>query len=141
MSLRSKITLIFICLFFSVNGQKNQYPIISKIDADSVIIFTVEQGKELVKINEQRKEALELNEILKKQLIQKDTIITSQSQKIENYKKIVKEKDNIINQKDELIKLSDEEKKNLKKEVNKQKTGKWFAIIGCVVIGVLGVVF
>lgn len=141
MNLKSKLAVTFLIICNCILGQENEYPIISKIDKDSVIIFTIKQGRELVKINEEKKECLELNDILNQEIIQKDTIIYAQSKKIENYKGIVSEKDVIIANKEELTKICEQEKTMLKKEIRKQKVGKWIAIASGVAIGILGIVF
>lgn len=141
MNLKSKLAVTFLIICNCILGQANEYPIISKIDKDSVIIFTIKQGRELVKINEEKKECLELNDILNQEIIQKDTIIYAQSKKIENYKGIVSEKDVIIANKEELTKICEQEKTMLKKEIRKQKVGKWIAIASGVAIGILVIVF
>ena len=141
MSLKSNLLGLLLLLCNILFSQGNEYPIVTKIEKDSVIIFTIQQGRELVKINEQRKECLEINDILNKEMIQKDTIIYSQSKKIQNYEAIMSEKDKIIIVKDEQVQICEQEKTMLKKELRKQKVGKWIAIAGGVAIGVLGIVF
>lgn len=141
MSLKSSLLIFCVMIITCSFSQENTYPVVSKIENDSVIIFTLKQGKELIVINEERKECKEINDVLNKEIVQKDTIIYSQQKKIDNYEQIIVEKDNIIARKEELNGICEQEKSMLKKEVRKHKVGKWFALAGCVAIGVLGIVF
>lgn len=141
MSLKSKLCVFFVLFLNNVFTQTNEYPVITKIEKDTVIIFTLQQGRELIIYNEQRKEYMELNEILNSTIVQKDTVINSLNQKVSNYEKIDLENKKIIKTKEELIKLSEDEKSTLKHEVRKHKTGKWIAIAGCVTLAILGIVF
>ena len=142
MSLRIRLIALFIIMFgFSFSQVKNEYPFLSVIDNDTVVIFDMKQAKDLIGINEQTKECLEINSVLNGEIVQKDTIIYSQTKKIQNLNAIIDDNKSIIKTKDNLIQICEDEKENLKKDVRKQKVGKWLSIVGIVTVGVLGIVF
>jgi hypothetical protein len=132
-----KMKLSNICFFvvFFTSAAFSQvkttiYPKVIVYDKDTVILFSIEQGKKLAKDNEDRKECFENNEILEKEIQQKDIIISQEQGKAKNYDKIIKDYNEIIKAKDDLKKLCNEEKEILTDEVNKKNRHKWFAIIG-----------
>ena len=142
MNLKINLIVLFSILFqFAFSQLKNEYPIVSIIENDSVVIFSLKQSKKLIEINEQKKECFELKSILDNEIIQKDTIIYAQRKKIENLNSIVEEKQSIIKTKDELIQICEEEKGNLRKEIRKQKIVKWLSISGIIVVSVLGIIY
>lgn len=142
MNLKINLIVLFSILFqFAFSQLKNEYPIVSVIENDSVVIFSLKQSKKLIEINEQKKECFELKSILDNEIIQKDTIIYAQRKKIENLNSIVEEKQSIIKTKDELIQICEEEKGNLRKEIRKQKIGKWLSISGIIIVSVLGIIY
>ena len=142
MNLKINLIVLFSILFqFAFSQLKNEYPIVSVIENDSVVIFSLKQSKKLIEINEQKKECFELKSILDNEIIQKDTIIYAQRKKIENLNSIVDEKQSIIKTKDELIQICEEEKGNLRKEIRKQKIGKWLSISGVIIVSVLGIIY
>lgn len=141
MNLSSRITLIFVIFVNVVLAQKKDYPYLSMNGKDTTIVFHIEQGRDLIRKNEQRKECIELMGILNKESIQKDTIINSQKKKVSNLEGAIKEKDIIIAKKEESLSICANEKKSLSDELRTEKTKKWFAVVGMVVIGVLGIVY
>ena len=142
MNLKINLIVLFSVLFqFAFSQLKNEYPIVSVIENDSVVIFSLKQSKKLIEINEQKKECFELKSILNNEIIQKDTIIYAQRKKIENLNSIVDEKQSIIKTKDELIQICEDEKGNLRKEIRKQKIGKWLSISGIIIVSVLGIIY
>lgn len=106
------------------------YPKIIVYDKDTVILFSIDQAKKLAESNEDRKECFENNEILKKEIQQKDIIISQEQGKVKNYDKIVKDYNEIVKAKNDLQKLCNEEKGILTDEVNEKNRHKWYAIIG-----------
>lgn len=138
-----RISLLLLILSFSklLFSQKVEFPIVSIIDGDSVIIFTTEQGRKLVNINEQKNECFENLDISKKELKQEKVITESQKVQIKNLEQVVSDKDVIIESNKSLNAICEDEKKLLEKEVRKQKIAKWLSIGGIVVVGVLGIVF
>ena len=138
-----RISLLLFILSFSklLFSQKVEFPIVSIIDGDSVIIFTTEQGRKLVNINEQKNECFENLDISKKELKQEKVITESQKVQIKNLEQVVSDKDVIIESNKSLNAICEDEKKLLEKEVRKQKIAKWLSIGGIVVVGVLGIVF
>ena len=97
------------------------YPKVIVYDKDTVIIFSIEQGKKLAELNEDRKECFENNEILKLEIKQKDIIISEEKDKVVNYDKIVENYNEILKAKKDIQELCNSEKRN---------KHKWFAIIG-----------
>jgi hypothetical protein len=138
-----RISLLLFILGFSklLIAQKVEFPIVSIIEGDSVIIFTTEQGRKLVNINEQKNECFENLDISKKELKQEKVITESQKVQIKNLEQVVLDKDTIIESNKSLNAICEDEKKLLEKEVRKQKIAKWLSIGGIVVVGVLGIVF
>jgi len=138
-----RINLLLFILGFSklLIAQKVEFPIVSIIEGDSVIIFTTEQGRKLVNINEQKNECFENLDISKKELKQEKVITESQKVQIKNLEQVVLDKDTIIESNKSLNAICEDEKKLLEKEVRKQKIAKWLSIGGIVVVGVLGIVF
>jgi flagellar biosynthesis chaperone FliJ len=145
MNLIRKILLVLtvICSVsaYSQEDTLRKYPMMMVFDNDTVIVYSLEQAKELTLRNEQRKECLEVSEICELQLIELDTIIKAQEDKIENFELIVEKKDTIIQKKDDNLDLCEQEKAIKDKEIRKQKIGKWVAIGSAVVIGVFGIIF
>lgn len=140
MNLKINIFIIFISVFSLVSGQK-KYPVLNIIDKDTCLIFTINQGRDLIKKDEQRKHLLEVNSIQEKEIIKRDTLINSQNKKIINFEKAIKENNDIKARKDSLITICETEKSNFKKDVRIQKNYKWVAIVSAVVIGILGIIF
>ena len=71
MNLKINLIVLF-SVFFQVafSQLKNEYPIVSVIENDSVVIFSLKQSKKLIEINEQKKECYELKSILDNEIIQ-----------------------------------------------------------------------
>lgn len=141
MSSKIKFLLFTLLVSNSVLSQKIEYPIVSMIDGDSVVIFKTEQARKLVLINEQKKECFENLDVLKKEIIQKDVIIDSKTKEVNNLNQIVVEKDGVIANTNQLNESCKSEKKQLEKDVKKQKIGKWLSIGGIVIVGILGIIF
>lgn len=134
--------MFFIPVFAFAQGDTLQkYPKVLNYMGDTVIVFEFNQGLELTKQNEQRKECLALNHNLVETLAENDTIITHQAEKIKNQDTIIKRHEEIGEVQSDLLTICEEEKVGLKKEVKKQRRGKWIAISGAVVIAVLGLIF
>lgn len=106
------------------------YPKVIVYDKDTVIIFSIEQGKKLAELNEDRKECFENNEILKLEIKQKDIIISEEKDKVVNYDKIVENYNEILKAKKDIQDLCNSEKQILTHEISKRNKHKWFAIIG-----------
>ena len=82
-------SLIVFVLFFNLIAfsqvKKADYPKVVLYEQDTVIIFTIKQGKQLGIINEEKKECLENNQVLNKEINQKVKRIISSN----NTKKMV----------------------------------------------------
>ena len=132
-----KMRLSNICFFivFLTSAAFSQvkttiYPKVIVYDKDTVILFSIEQGKKLAELNEDRKECFENNEIYKLEIEQKDIIITQEKGKVVNYDKIVKDYNDILKAKKDLEEFRKVEKQILTDEIKKKNKHKWYAIIG-----------
>ena len=150
--MNSVIKYLFIILCFHCSGQN--YPKTILLKKDTVIVFSIEQGKRLSLINEERKKCGEELLIVEKQLILKgrvagtdeeanlkDTIIEGYKDKISSYSEIENTLGKIINEKNDLLGICEDEKDDLKKDIRKQKIQKWIAICSGVVLTFLGLIF
>lgn len=126
---------------FSQTDSLKKYPLMMVIDKDTVIVYSLDQAKELTLRNEQRKECLEVSEICEQQLIELDTIRKAQQDKIENLDLIIENKDTIIDKTNDNLTICEKEKAIKDKEIRKQKIGKWVAIASAGVIGIIGIIF
>lgn len=106
------------------------YPKVIIYDRDTVIMFSIEQGKKLAEINELKKECFENNNVLNLEIIQKDIVIKQQNGKLLNFDKIVNDYNDILKAKNDLQLFCEEEKSILNEEIKKRNKHKWFAIIG-----------
>jgi hypothetical protein len=135
----NSIKTLFFCLFISLNALsqriESKYPVVSVVNTDSVIIFSIEQGKKIAIINEDRKRLQKLSAINENEISQRDSIIRMQYNQIENFDKIKRKYDVIVLEKDDMKKLNDSQSFLLNKEIKKQTRHKWIAIIS----GVVGV--
>jgi len=128
----NKIILLFLCVFINSNAfsQSNGiYPKVEVINADTVVVFSIEQSKKLAAINETKKSLEKMNEIQVQELIVKDSIIGTQSVIISDLEKINKNNQVIISEKDKLELLHIEQNKILTNEIKTQKRYKWYAIL------------
>lgn len=130
-----KLSNLFIFLFF-VNFicisqvKKSEYPKVAVYEKDTVIMFTIKQGKQLGIINEEKKECLENNQVLTKEIKQRDIVIKEQTDKLKNYDTIVKDYNDIVKAKDDLKKTCESEKSVLQGIIEKKERHKWYAIVG-----------
>jgi Zn ribbon nucleic-acid-binding protein len=100
------------------------------LNKDTLVCFTTEQSKQIAVWNEERKECVELTKNDSQKIKELENIVNQQKGLISN---LEKEKGLLkanLQDKDALILICEEEKKSIKKEVRKQKAGKWIAIIG-----------
>ena len=130
MNLKNKITTLFLGFVMCVSAQKNNYPQSIIIKGDTVIAFTREQALRITQINEE-------NKSFKKIIINKDSIITLNSQLLvicdSIYKSTINinnDYKNIIDNKNILLKTYIDNEKNLKQEIDKQKKYKNYSLIG-----------
>ena len=137
--MNSVIKYLFIILCFHCSGQN--YPKTILLKKDTVVVFSIGQGKRLSLINEERKKCGEELLIVEKQLILKDTIIEGYKDKISSYSEIENTLGKIINEKNDLLGICEDEKDDLKKDIRKQKIQKWIAICSGVVLTFLGLIF
>jgi hypothetical protein len=130
--------LLFFVLPFLSYGQK--YPLVKFDGKDTIIVFSIAQGKQLIAQNEERLKDKELISLNVAQISQQDTIIASQDIKIKNLLLMNTNYVIIIKQKDDLISISETEKKILDKEIKRQKRQKIIAIIGGAIVSTLFII-
>ena len=130
MNLRNKITTLFLGFVMCVSAQKNNYPQSIIIKGDTVIAFTREQALRITQINEE-------NKSFKKMIINKDSIITLNTQLLVVCDSIYKSSinlnndyKNIIDNKNIQLKTYIDNEKTLKQEIDKQKKYKNYSLIG-----------
>ena len=113
---------------------KQKYPSVIVISKDTLVCFTTEQAKQMGVWNEQRKECVELRKNDNQKISELEKITTTQTGIISNLEnEIVQHKKN-VEDKNKLIGVCEDEKNTLKREIRKQKIGKWIAIIGGVAL-------
>jgi predicted nucleic acid-binding Zn ribbon protein len=130
--------LIYAALFavipMVVLGQKKvEYPAVKVIEKDTVVIFLMDQAKDIAKQNEERKKLKSDVKIMNEQLKFKDSIITMQETQLLDFRMIKFDYDEIVKQMARQQKTCNDEKALLDKEIRKQRRQK-FASIG---VGVL----
>lgn len=132
MNLIKRTTAIYAVFLTSVAfSQHNmiKYPSVELKGTDTVICFTMAQGRELAKRNEERKKFEEMVNLQKLELQQMDSILKSQQRMIETYKSIDEKQQFIIKEVKGQVSLCDEQRVLIEKELKKQKRYKWTAII------------
>ena len=125
---------VFALQFCYAQKIKTKYPSVIVLNKDTLVCFTTEQSKQVAVWNEERKQCLELSKNDSQKINELENIITQQKGLISN---LEKEKGLLkanLQDKDALIMICEEEKKSIKKEVRKQKIGKWIAIVGGVAL-------
>lgn len=132
---KMKLSNLFVFVFFfNLCGiaqiNKTEYPKVAVYEKDTVIMFTIKQGKQLGIINEEKKECLENNQILNQEIKQRDIVIKEQNDKLKNYDTIVKDYNDIVKAKDDLKKTCESEKTILQGIIEKKERHKWYAIVG-----------
>lgn len=128
------LLLVFLLPLISY-GQK--YPLVKFDGKDTLLIFTIVQGKQLIAQNEERLKDKQVISLNVAQISQQDTIIASQDKKIKNLELMNTSYVNIIKQKDDLSSIFEAEKSMLDKEIKRQKRQKWVAIIGGAIASIL----
>ncbi len=125
---------VFALQFCYAQKIKTKYPSVIILHKDTLVCFTTEQSKQVAVWNEERKECVELSKNDSQKIKELENIVTQQKGLISN---LEKEKGLLkanLQDKDALIMICEEEKKSIKKEVRKQKVGKWIAIVGGVAL-------
>ena len=128
------LLLVFLLPLISY-GQK--YPLVKFDGKDTLLIFTIVQGKQLIAQNEERLKDKQIISLNVGQIRQQDTIIASQNTKINNLLLMNTKYVDIIKQKDDLSSICEAEKSMLDKEIKRQKRQKWIAIIGGAIASIL----
>jgi hypothetical protein len=131
------ILFVFALQFCYAQQIKTKYPSVIVLSNDTLVCFTTEQSKQIAVWNEQKKECLELRKNDNQKITELQNIINEQIGIIGNLETETGLLKANVKDKDALIQVCEDEKKSLKKEVRKQKVGKWIAIIGGVVLSTL----
>jgi hypothetical protein len=135
--MKNLINVILLIFIVNIAYSQNKYPIVTIVKNDTLICFTIEQSRQMTIWNEQRKECAELQKVDREKIIELEGISKKQLDIITNLESEINQHKGTITDKDKLLKLCEDEKKYLKKEVRKQKTGKVLSIVGGVVLSIL----
>lgn len=128
------ILFVFALQFCYAQKNKTKYPSVIVLNKDTLVCFTTEQSKQIAVWNEQRKECLELRKNDNQKIGELQNVLNQQTGLITNLENETGLLNASLKDKDALILICEDEKKSLKKEVRKQKVGKWIAIVGGVVL-------
>jgi len=135
--MKNLINVILLIFIINVAYSQNKYPIVTIINNDTLICFTIKQSRQMTMWNEERKECAELQKVDREKIIELEGISKKQLGIISNLEIEINQHKGTIIDKNNLLKLCEDEKKFLKKEVRKQKTGKVLSIVGGVVLSIL----
>lgn len=105
-----------------------EYPAMKVIEKDTVIIFTLEQARDLSEKNEQRKKLEAEAKITKSQLEFKDSIITMQIKQVLDLKLVKFDYDELVKQMQRQQQTCSDEKSILNNEIRKQRRHKNLSI-------------
>jgi hypothetical protein len=129
--MKNLISILFLVFFTQITYAqiKSNYPKVMLVEKDTLICFTTQQAKQMAIWNEKRKECIELSKNDNQKIaelnnisITKDSIISNLENEVVQYKKTITDKES-------LIAICEDEKTSLKREIRKQRRGKWIAII------------
>ena len=134
--IKSITLLLFVLSNFIAYGQT--YPLLSVYEGDTVLIFSIEQGRYLTKSNEERKYFENLVRECEQEVIVHREITKNKDSIITNLSLVKDDLIIIIRTKGELLEICEIEKDVLVKEVKKQKRHKIIAIIGGSILTLLG---
>jgi hypothetical protein len=137
--MKNLIRILFVVFFTQITYAqiKNTYPSIMLIGKDTLVCFTTIQAKQMAIWNEKRKECLELSKNDNQKILELNKIVTKQDSIISNLETQVIQYNETIFDKSNLINICEDEKSSLKREIGKQRRGKWIAIICGVGISLL----
>lgn len=105
-----------------------EYPAMKVIEKDTVIIFTLEQARELSKENEERKKLLSDIKIMSSQMKFKDSVIRMQEKQVLDLKLVKFDYDEIVKQMQRQQQACSDEKAILNDEISKQRRHKNLSI-------------
>jgi hypothetical protein len=130
------ILLLWFLSFGAVAQQK--YPKVLNYQGDTVMVFRIEQSREMAIRNEKAKECFEIRDILTQETLLKDSVIQSMSVIIKNDQEAKKQYQEIVESKDKQIEIHRNDIARLEDDVKKQKRLKWS---GFGLAGLLAVLF
>jgi hypothetical protein len=135
--------LLLILCFVSANSVFSQnYPRTIVLGQDTCIVFSVEQGKQLIIWDLQHQQCKQENEVLINEISLKDSIINNSSEIIKQYDEITilynEQKKEVAN----LMSLSEKEKQLLEKQLRKEKTKRFISTtIGIVSTSIFAILY
>jgi hypothetical protein len=137
--MKNLISTLFLVTIYqlSYTQSKVKYPKLMIVEKDTVMCFTIQQSKQMAIWNESRKECLELSKLDKEKIVELNKISTKKDSIISNLENTILLCKKNVDGKQSLVNVCDSEKKQLKKEIRKQRRGKWIAIIGGVFLSLL----
>lgn len=104
------------------------------VNKDTLICFTIDQSRQMTIWNEERKECIELQKVDKEKITELSGINEKQLVVISNLETEINKHIATIKDKDKLLSMCEDEKKYLKKEIRKQKRAKILSIVGGAVL-------
>ena len=135
---RIVIHVLFLLSLAFTHANAQKYPQVVVYEADTVIIFDIEQGKKLAIFNEQRKYLEKANQELNGKISYLDTVVQLQDEQIKNYVEIEKKQLEIIEQKQKQMDMNDKQVQALRQEIKKQKNQKRISIgLGVIITSAL----
>ena len=137
MNLISRSIMLFALVLSPFIALGQTYPLLSTYEGDTVLIFSIEQGRYLTKSNEERKYFENLVRECEQEISVHRELTKKQDSVITNLQLVKDDYIIIVRTKEELIDICEIEKELLNDEVKKQKRHKWVAIISGSILTVL----
>jgi hypothetical protein len=120
--------IIVLILAFVSKAQKDPYPKVIIYQTDTVLAFTLKQGRQLSVFNEERKECLDIKKDLDSQIKEFQRIDKEQKLQLANMDKVKKDYDEVVKATNENKNLCETEKQIIRTQRNDQIKYKWFSI-------------
>lgn len=133
----NKYLIVFLVGLSPFIAYGQTYPLLSTYEGDTVLIFSIEQGRYLTKSNEERKYFENLVRECEQEISVHKEVTSNQDSVITNLQLVIDDYIIIVRTKEELIDICEIEKELLNDEVKKQKRHKWVAIISGSILTVL----
>lgn len=137
MNLLNRSLIVFLLGLSPFFAFGQTYPLLSTYEGDTVLIFSIEQGRYLTKSNEERKYFENLVRECEQEISVHRELTKNQDSVITNLQLVKDDLIIIVRTKGELVEICEQEKELLNDEVKKQKRHKWVAIISGSILTVL----
>lgn len=139
--IKTQSILFLVAILMSFTGFSQKYPRTIMLENDTCVAFTLNQSRKLIKWNEEKHEFHKLYDMCAKQIVFLDSVVTYKDTQILGMNKITENYKDIIKEKEQLMLLNESEKSSLKKEIKIQKRQKWLSIgIGALVSTVITII-